>query len=133
METPADTPDQGLRDVVLVADDEPNIRDTTSFILQLEGFSVITAEDGLDCLEMVREQRPRIVLLDLMMPRMNGYDVCRNIRKEPAPVCDVHIIMLTAKGMKKDRTLALEAGASEFMTKPIDDELLVSRLRELLA
>ncbi len=127
----SETPE--LRNLVLVADDEPNIRDTTSFILQLEGFEVITAEDGVACLEGVREQRPRVVLLDLMMPRKNGYDVCRAIREEPAPLCGIHIIMLTAKGQRKDRDRALEAGADEFMTKPIDDERLVTRLRELMA
>lgn len=121
----------GLSNTVLVAEDEPNIRDTTAFILELEGFEVKTAEDGIECLAAAQKWRPRVILLDLMMPRKNGYDVCRSLRQGPPPLSQVHIIMLTAKGLQKDRQMAMEAGANEFMTKPIKDDILVGRLREI--
>jgi len=118
--------------LVLIVDDEPNIRETISFILEMEGFRVATADDGDQALESVRRLRPPVVLLDAMMPKRDGYDVCRIVKSDPA-LATTHIVMLTAMGQKRDRDRALEAGADHFVTKPFDEAELLSLLRRLTA
>ncbi len=116
--------------LVLVVDDEPHIRETISFILEMEGFRVETACDGEAALEAVASLRPRVVLLDAMMPRRDGFDVCRTIRSKPE-LEDVRVIMLTALGQQADRERALAAGADHYVSKPFDEQALVELLREL--
>jgi len=118
--------------LVLVVDDEPNIRETVGFILEMEGFRVETAADGEEGLEAIRRLRPPVVLLDAMMPRRDGYDVCRTVKDDPA-LAGVHIVMLTAMGQKRDRERALAAGADHFVTKPFDEADLLALLRRLTA
>jgi len=118
--------------LVLIVDDEPSIRETISFILEMEGFRVATADDGDQALESVRRLRPPVVLLDAMMPKRDGYDVCRIVKSDPA-LATTHIVMLTAMGQKRDRDRALEAGADHFVTKPFDEAELLSLLRRLTA
>jgi len=118
--------------LVLIVDDEPSIRETISFILEMEGFRVATADDGDQALECVRRLRPPVVLLDAMMPKRDGYDVCRIVKSDPA-LATTHIVMLTAMGQKRDRDRALEAGADHFVTKPFDEAELLSLLRRLTA
>ena len=118
--------------LVLVVDDEPNIRETIGFILEMEGFQVATAADGEQGLEAVRRLRPPVVLLDAMMPRRDGYDVCRTIKSDPE-LAATHVIMLTAMGQQRDRDRALAAGADHFVTKPFDEVELLLLLRRLTA
>ena len=118
--------------LVLVVDDEPSIRETIGFILEMEGFQVATAADGEQGLEAVRRLRPPVVLLDAMMPRRDGYDVCRTIKSDPE-LAATHVIMLTAMGQKRDRDRALAAGADHFVTKPFDEVELLLLLRRLTA
>ena len=118
--------------LVLIVDDEPSIRETVGFILEMEGFQVATAEDGEQGLEAVRRLRPPVVLLDAMMPKRDGYDVCRTIKSDPE-LAGVHVIMLTAMGQKRDRDRGLAAGADHFVTKPFDEAELLSLLRRLTA
>jgi CheY-like chemotaxis protein len=118
--------------LVLVVDDEPNIRETVGFILEMEGFQVAMAEDGEQALEQVRRLRPAVVLLDAMMPRRDGFDVCRTIKADPE-LAATHVVMLTAMGQKRDRDRALDAGADYFITKPFDEGELISLLRRLTA
>ena len=98
----------------------------------MEGFQVATAEDGEQGLEAVRRLRPPVVLLDAMMPKRDGYDVCRTIKSDPE-LAGVHVIMLTAMGQKRDRDRGLAAGADHFVTKPFDEAELLSLLRRLTA
>ena len=118
--------------LVLIVDDEPSIRETVGFILEMEGFEVATAEDGEQGLEAIRRLRPPVVLLDAMMPRRDGYDVCRTVKSDPE-LAATHIIMLTAMGQQRDRERALAAGADHFVTKPFDEAELLLLLRRLTA
>ena len=118
--------------LVLIVDDEPNIRETISFILEMEGFAVATADDGEQGLEAVRRLRPPVVLLDAMMPKRDGYDVCRSIKSDPE-LAATHVVMLTAMGQKRDRDRAHDAGADHFVTKPFDEAELLALLRRLTA
>jgi len=116
--------------LVVLVDDEPSIRETVSFILEMEGFEVASAADGEAGLDLVRRLRPAVVLLDGMMPRRDGFDVCRHIRSDPA-LAGVTVIMLTALGQQTDRERARAAGAHHFFTKPFDEEELITLLRRL--
>ncbi len=118
--------------LVLIADDEPSIRETVGFILEMEGFRIAMAEDGEQALEKASRLRPAVVLLDAMMPRRDGFDVCRTIKAD-ASLAATHIVMLTAMGQKRDRDRAFDAGADFFITKPFDEAELVSLLRRLTA
>jgi CheY-like chemotaxis protein len=113
--------------LVLLVDDEPNIRETISFILEMEGFVVRTAVNGREGLEQIRELRPRVVLLDAMMPEMDGFEVCRRVR-EDADLSSTTIIMLTAMGQKADRERAQAVGVDHYLTKPFDDEEVLGLL-----
>ena len=120
----------GLRDCVVLFDDEPNIRETVAFILDAEGIEVETAADGVEGLETVRRMRPKVVLLDVMMPRMNGYDVCRAIRAD-AGLKGIYVLILTAKGQKADEIKAMEVGCDRYLSKPFDDELVLALIRDV--
>lgn len=102
---------------VLIADDDPNILLALSYLMRREGHDVRTATDGLETLEAVAEAAPDLVLLDLMMPKANGYDVCRTLRASSA-YDGVRIIMLTAKGREADQRAGLALGADAYISKP---------------
>jgi DNA-binding response OmpR family regulator len=116
---------------ILVADDEPFILRALTFVLNREGYTTISARDGDEAVAMIRESRPALVFLDVMMPRKNGFDVCREIKSDPL-TSDVHIILLTAKGQESDRALGLAAGADEYMTKPFSPSAVLARVRDIL-
>jgi DNA-binding response OmpR family regulator len=118
--------------LILVVDDEASLRETVSFMLEMEGFDVITAEDGDKALEQVRRFAPPVVLLDAMMPRRDGFEVCRIVKADPA-LAQVRVVMLTALGQAADRERALASGADHYVTKPFDDEELLALLRKLTA
>jgi len=117
--------------LILVADDEPNIRETISFILEMEGFRVECAEHGEEAWEKILALRPQVALLDAMMPRLDGFSICRRVRAEPA-TAGVRIVMVTALGQLADRERALAAGADRYVAKPFDEEELLQVIRELL-
>jgi CheY-like chemotaxis protein len=112
---------------ILIVDDEAHIRtllEQTLEDLEDEGVELLTATDGAAGLALVEAERPDLVFLDVMMPTMNGYEVCRAVRSDLG-LTDVTIVLLTAKGQEADRRRAVEVGADEFLTKPFDpDELL---------
>jgi DNA-binding response OmpR family regulator len=113
---------------ILVADDERNIVQLARMYLANEGFTVETAATGLEALERTRQVRPVLVILDLMMPEMDGWEVCRRLRRES----DVPIIMLTARGDEVDRIVGLELGADDYVTKPFNPRELVARVKAVL-
>ena len=121
-----------LRDCVVLVDDEANIRETVAFILDAEGVEVATAADGLEGLAAVRRLKPKVVLLDVMMPRMDGYEVCRAIRQDPNLI-GTYVIILTAKGQRSDEQKALEIGADLYLSKPFDDEVVLRAIGEVFA
>ena len=114
---------------ILIAEDDPAIRAGVSDILKLEGYDVLEAPDGRAALELYESARPDLVLLDVMMPKMNGYDVCRSIRRadEVTPV-----VMLTAKGEEIDKVVGLELGADDYIVKPFGMAELTARVRSAL-
>jgi len=120
----------GLTDMVVLVDDEPNIRETVAFILEAEGVEVETGSDGVEGLDAVRRCQPKVVLLDVMMPRMDGYEVCRAIRADPA-LAGVFVMILTARGQKSDEAKALEVGADLYMSKPFDDEIVLQVIQDV--
>ena len=118
------------RNRVLVVDDEPNILLSLEFILEEEGFDVATATDGEEALEAARRFSPDIVLLDVAMPRRDGYEVCRLLKQ--AGVGGPKVVMLTAKGQPLERRKGLEVGADAYVSKPFHAEELVRTMRSLL-
>src|SRR5215211_5282790 len=107
---------------ILVVDDEKTLRDTLEYNLQREGYKVLVASDGVEAVRVAYDQRPDLIILDIMLPGLNGFDVCRAVRKE----LTVPILMLSAREEEIDKVLGLELGADDYLTKPFG-------LRELLA
>jgi DNA-binding response OmpR family regulator len=121
----------GVSHRVLVVEDEPNIAESLSFLMKREGFDVQVASDGTSALQMVERDRPDLVVLDVMLPRRDGYDVCRTIRANRR-LDGVRIMMLSAKGRELDRRKGLALGADDYVTKPFSTRELVDRARALL-
>ncbi|HEY7668315.1 MAG TPA: response regulator transcription factor [Actinomycetota bacterium] len=113
---------------VLVVDDEPIVREVLERYLQLEGFAVTTAEDGEDALERFASTDPHLVLLDLMLPRIDGLEVFRRMRAERS----TPVIMLTARGEETDRVVGLELGADDYVTKPFSPREVIARVKAVL-
>jgi len=116
---------------VLIVDDEPFISKALSFVLKKAGYGVRTAPNGKAAMEMIEQAKPEIMFLDIMMPLMNGYEVCEAIKSDPA-LGDIHVIMLSAKGQQQDEDLGLALGADEYMTKPFSPTRVLQRVTELL-
>jgi DNA-binding response OmpR family regulator len=117
---------------ILAVDDEPNILLSLEYILEAEGYEVFTARDGEEALEMTEKIRPDLILLDVAMPRMDGYEVCRLLRKKE-DLAAIKVVMLTAKGQPLEKRKGLELGADEYITKPFGAQDLLDRIREALA
>lgn len=113
---------------ILVVDDEPHIVELIAYHLEREGFTVATAADGPDALDKVGEERPDLVLLDVMLPGLDGFSVCQRIRRQH----DVPIILLTAKTAEDDRVFGLEVGADDYITKPFGHRELLARVKAVL-
>lgn len=119
---------------ILIVDDEPHIRmliEQTLEELEDEGVEFLTAENGEIALEIIQEENPQLVFLDVMMPKMNGMEVCRKVKKELMRN-DVFIVLLTAKGQELDRQKGQEVGADVYMTKPFDPEAILNKAKEVL-
>jgi len=116
---------------VLVVDDEKDITALVAYHLEREGFRVLQAHDGLQALEMVKRERPHLLVLDLMLPHLSGLDVCRRLRKDP-DTARLPILMLTAKAEETDKVLGLELGGDDYLTKPFGPRELVARVKALI-
>ena len=116
---------------IFIVEDEPDLRDTLSFNFENEGFEVSSFPDGEKCLTSLKKNKPDLIILDLMLPGINGLDVCREIRSEEENN-DVSIIMLTAKGEEIDRIVGFELGADDYVTKPFSVRELILRVKVLL-
>ncbi len=117
-----------MSDTILIADDEPSIRDLARLYLEKEGFRVRTAENGGQALALALSEPPALLILDLMMPEMDGWEVCRRLRAEST----LPILMLTARDQDIDKIVALEMGADDYLTKPFNPRELVARVRAIL-
>ncbi len=116
---------------ILIVDDEPHLVRSLSFVLIKEGYEVTSATNGEEALQKIREAKPDLIFLDVMMPKKDGYEVCAEIKSSPV-MKDIYVIMLTAKGQEADRTRGISAGANEFLTKPFSPVAMVARVKELL-
>jgi DNA-binding response OmpR family regulator len=116
---------------ILVVDDETFMRRALSFVLKREGYTAILAADGPEALGKVREHLPRMIFLDVMMPGMDGYEVCRRIKGDPL-TSGTYVVLLTARGEEIDRGAGLSAGADEYMTKPFSPSVILARVREIV-
>ena len=119
---------------ILVVDDEAHIRlliEQALEELEDEGVEILTAENGEEALQIIRGQKPNLVFLDVMLPKMNGFDVCQQMKSDLG-MRDVYVIMLTAKGQEYDKRRGEEVGANLYMTKPFDPDELLARAREAL-
>jgi DNA-binding response OmpR family regulator len=120
-----------MKDKILVVDDEPDALDLIQFNLKAAGFDVVTADDGAEALKKARTTQPSLVVLDVMLPEVDGLEVCKILRREPDTAA-IPIIMLTAKAAEIDRVLGLELGADDYLTKPFSPRELVLRVKALL-
>jgi DNA-binding response OmpR family regulator len=119
---------------ILIVDDEPHIRmllEEALEELQNEGVELLFAENGVDALESIKATPPALVFLDVMMPKMNGFDVCRAVKQDQR-LDGVHIVMLTAKGQEFDKRRGQDAGADKYMTKPFNPIAVIQTAREVL-
>ncbi len=113
---------------ILVVDDERRIVDIVKAYLERDGYEVLAAYDGKSALDLARREHPDLIILDLMLPEISGWDVCRSLRRES----DVPIIMLTARDDASDKIVGLELGADDYVVKPFDPKELVSRVKAVL-
>ncbi|WP_418648745.1 response regulator transcription factor [Thauera butanivorans] len=116
---------------ILIADDEQNIVISLEFLMKREGFEVLVANDGEEAARRIRSEHPDLVLLDVMMPKKSGFEVCQEIKADPA-MAAVRILMLTAKGRDTEVAKGLALGADAYMTKPFSTKELVEKVRSLL-
>jgi len=120
-----------MKPKILVVDDEPETVELIEFNLKQAGFGVITAADGAEALRTARAQLPDLIVLDLMLPELDGLEVCKLLRRDPATAA-IPILMLTAKATEVDRVVGLELGADDYVTKPFSPRELVLRVRKLV-
>jgi len=116
---------------ILVVDDEIYIVHILDFSLGMEGYEVVTALDGEQALEKVKTEKPDLIVLDIMMPKLDGYEVCKNI-KSSASTQHIPVILLSAKGRNVDQKLGFDVGADDYITKPFSPRKLVERINQLL-
>src|SRR5262245_9686880 len=116
---------------ILVVDDEPTILELVRYTLEDERITVIEAADGMEALERARTTRPDLIFLDVQMPRLDGFEVCRRLREDPT-LADVRVVMLTAAGQEADRARGFAAGANDYLTKPFSPLALFTLVRSLL-
>lgn len=116
---------------ILIADDEQNIVISLEFLMKREGFEVSIAQDGAEAIDKIRSEMPDLVLLDVMMPKKSGFEVCQEIKSDPS-LQSVRILMLTAKGRDTEVAKGLALGADGYMTKPFSTKELVERVRSML-
>ncbi len=117
---------------ILVVEDDPSFLRAISHILEREGYDVVTASNGMAGLRKAKEESPDLLILDVMLPGVDGFEVCHRLRAE-SQTAKLPILMLSAKGQDADRTTGLEVGADDYLTKPIDRSVLLERVEALLA
>jgi two-component system alkaline phosphatase synthesis response regulator PhoP len=116
---------------IMVVDDEPYIARVIKFKLEQEGYTVISANDGITGLTKIKEEKPDMVLLDVMMPGMSGYEVCQKIKGD-AELAGIPVVILTAKGQERDREQGFSMGASDYITKPFSPNRLLELVKSII-
>jgi DNA-binding response OmpR family regulator len=123
--------ENGRTPTILVADDEEDLRELVAYRLTRSGYEVVAAVDGQEALELAREQRPDLMVLDVMMPRLDGYELTRRVRAEDS-LRSVPVILLTARSQESDVSRGFEVGADDYLRKPFSPDELVARVRAVL-
>ena len=116
---------------ILIADDETDIVETLQFMLEVEGFECLTAYNGEDALNLAKREKPDLLILDVMMPKINGYKVCR-LLKFDAKYKNIPILMVTARSQEEDKMIGEETGADEYITKPFEINDVVEKVKKYL-
>lgn len=116
---------------ILIVDDEVDLVETVSFPLKEEGFTVLVSYDGEDALDKARKEKPDLILLDIMLPKLDGYKVCR-LLKFDEQYKHIPILMLTARTQEKDKIIGMETGANEYITKPFEMDELIEKVKAYL-
>lgn len=116
---------------ILIADDEPDIVETLQFLVESEGYNCLTAFNGEDALNLAKEKRPDLIVLDVMMPKINGYKVSR-LLKFDTKYKNIPVLMVTARTQEEDRLIGEETGADEYITKPFDIDNILERIKAYL-
>ncbi len=117
---------------VLIAEDEPNIVESLTFLLEREGYTVSAVANGDTALRVLQQARPGLLVLDVMLPGRNGYEILKTVRAD-SRLASLPVVVLTAKGQEKDRQTALDLGANAFITKPFSNQDLVEQINKLSA
>ncbi len=117
---------------ILVVDDEVNITQILEFSIGSEGYEVITAANGEEAVDKARREQPDLIILDIMMPKIDGYEACRILKSNPLTK-SIPVVLLTAKGRDIDRRLGFEVGATDYIVKPFSPNKLIDRIHELLS
>ena len=117
---------------ILIVDDEIDLVETVRYPLEMEGFNVLVSYNGEDALSQARKEKPDLILLDLMLPKLDGYKVCRLLKFDER-YRNIPILMLTAKTQEKDKALGMETGANDYITKPFDLDKLMEKVKAYLS
>jgi DNA-binding response OmpR family regulator len=117
---------------ILIAEDEPDIRDLVAFTLRFAGYEVVTGVNGEEAVQLAKKELPDLILLDVRMPRMTGYEACKQIKVDPN-LKDVPIVFLSAKGQEAEIQDGMDAGAEEYLLKPFAPDQLTERVRSILS
>ena len=117
---------------ILIADDKPEVVELVRVTLEREDYEIVDASNGKEALRKARVEKPDLVLLDIVMPKMDGFEVCRKLKKDPE-IKDIPILMLTAKGQEVDKKRGREVGATDYITKPFSPSALLIKIEEILA
>lgn len=121
-----------LNKKIVIADDEPHILLSLKYVIgKMGGFTVFPAENGEEALKLIKAEMPKLVILDVMMPKISGYEVCHQI-KQDANLKDIYVILLTAKGQEVDKEKGFSLGANEYFTKPFDPDKLLEKVKSLM-
>ncbi|MBU0600531.1 response regulator [bacterium] len=115
---------------ILVVDDEPYVVRSLIFVLKKEGYLTVSASNGEEALQKAMTEEPDLIFLDIMMPKINGYEVCKRL-KEHEKTKGIYIIILTAKGQKEDKMKGVEVGVNEYITKPFSPSKVIQRMKEI--
>jgi len=119
------------KQTILVAEDSPTTRRKIAGILEEKGYRVLTAEDGQQAIELTHQHHPELVLLDIVLPKKNGYQVCRSIKSDPDLA--IKVMIVTSKAMEKDRIWSEKQGADGYLAKPVDPAELIAAVEELIS
>jgi len=123
--------EKGEKKRILIVDDKPELRKALAIRLEASNYQVLTASDGEEALKKVREERPDLIILDIMLPKMDGFKVCRLFKFDPQ-YKNIPVIMLTVKAQREDKLMGMETGADEYITKPFNAEELLAKVKEHL-